>query len=152
MSPVYNRTMLPIVYEILAYYKCDRCGYCCKEMPVELLEKEVKHFRKITKKGDWKDSTNLKSPCPFYNQTEGLCRIYSQRPEICKAFPLYPYDIPFGVRIFGLDKCCIAKELDLEIRDFARNKLKTIIPKSEPDKTVINMDIFEVFLEWKKRQ
>ncbi len=77
--------------------------YFLKAFPFEFV-----HTYQIKTKKGW---------CIFYNQQEKKCSIYSLRPSVCKAYPLYVDILFMGGSPYGLipniTKC---KDVDSEIR------------------------------------
>lgn len=92
-------------------FKCVRCGECCRNLfgkrfgaailPQEKtqLEKQAKkigvsvNFYPLTK--NWSSEVTLwqftDNKCPFLHANE--CRIYNDRPLLCRAYPLMPYGV-----------------------------------------------------------
>lgn len=89
------------------YFKCRRCGLCCKEiglpydsdtviklsdrMKVSISEIINRYYGKVIKEGvsfDLQDEKGI--PCPFLkkNGEKHLCEIYDIRPSGCKMYPL----------------------------------------------------------------
>ena len=70
--------------------KCSKCGQCCSNF-IPLTEDEVKRLKKIVRKRKLKPHRNhvvnamYDATCPFLND-ENKCRIYEDRPMICKFF------------------------------------------------------------------
>jgi len=71
--------------------KCSNCGECCgSHLP--MMEHEVTRIRRLIKKQKIKPTVRgagmvkvIDMRCPFLSN-ENKCRIYKDRPEICKAF------------------------------------------------------------------
>lgn len=76
---------------------CSGCGWCCQvltRVKIDNLEtaeeKEYAIARGIPLDGTkW---FNVIEPCPLLTHSN-KCTIYENRPKICKAFPLYPWQI-----------------------------------------------------------
>lgn len=60
---------------LVRFGECKRCGQCCK-----LYLPTVNETMKYTQ-------------CPFLLENN-LCRIYSERPQLCRNFPEYPAETP----------------------------------------------------------
>lgn len=52
-------------------WKCNRCGACCEVLPVMLLGKVCEHYDKENK----------------------LCKIYNERPDVCRVKHSYGEDV-----------------------------------------------------------
>jgi len=78
---------------------CLDCGNCCKTSKPLIEEddiKEISEFLNISRNqvisdylekdsdGDW--TINI-LPCPFLNEADNKCKIYSARPKDCREFP-----------------------------------------------------------------
>jgi len=111
------------VLEILKYEKCVQCGKCCRQAPVNLDMEEVAEIAKslkidlqefVTKYGQKRTGGGiyLKSPCPFLENKKGgktACRIYADRPGVCKIFP-FSFE-PFPIAVQWVDDCHIATNI-----------------------------------------
>ena len=76
--------------------KCEKCGRCCKELKLEIVELDLIREPKlravaIRLKEPNEDKNNpfdktyiLPNPCPF--QDDNKCKIYPTRPNICVVF------------------------------------------------------------------
>lgn len=82
--------------------KCSNCGGCCANI-IPLTEPEFNKLRRIVAEGDMKPITIADHPdfewpddgqplydmtCPFmeYGEHGMKCRIYKQRPKVCKLY------------------------------------------------------------------
>ena len=79
---------------------CQKCGKCCRKFEASLdLENEKnkqaldlikKHFAegkmKMILKEYKKIGFFIEGPCQHLDGKTGLCKIYRQRPDICKTF------------------------------------------------------------------
>lgn len=93
-------------------FKCLRCGKCCR-LRVKLSKEDIK---RIEKKGHTnfidEDAGNNKCMkminlyCIFLTVDTGIasCKIYKQRPEICRKYPFFKNktmtDCPFISKTF----------------------------------------------------
>jgi Fe-S-cluster containining protein len=87
-------------------FKCERCGYCCETLfdtdqqplaGLTLLPEEIDRFdskliQPFIAKGNTEPTTILLyqlvlGRCPYLSK-EKTCKIYRERPLVCKAFPL----------------------------------------------------------------
>jgi len=104
----YHRACL----KVLEHFECRRCGQCCK-FPVHVKPKEVKRIARQTKLPPHKFCTDvegliyLKHPCPFFEESDKRCRIYSIRPEVCR---LYPFEVSRPI-LQAIDLCPLAEEI-----------------------------------------
>lgn len=89
---------------IFSLFTCQRCGLCCSTGPqtpeasgialwpdehkriARLLHVTVKRLRRICYRDD--GYYHLQYPCPFYDVSQRACRIYRQRPFICRQYPI----------------------------------------------------------------
>jgi len=120
------------------YFKCSRCGWCCKIAPATITYNEltkISHYLKITNKRMLKKNCfttldgqlKLRSPCPFYIQ--GKCKIYNIRPLICRTYPF-----KYGTNLLqAIDKCEKAKA----IFDFYKKNLDAVDRMSLAEKQKI---------------
>ncbi|RLG31917.1 hypothetical protein DRN80_06860 [Methanosarcinales archaeon] len=96
--------------EILGYFKCERCGECCRTLPISLGWDDIERLYKdegetfLDKLDDNAIENCLKTPCPYLECNE--CVIYDKRPLVCRVFPFefaYPFpsirDCPMGKKI-----------------------------------------------------
>lgn len=82
---------------------CTRCYECCG-IAAPISEEEYKRLKKFLKTSEgqeiYKKSLKIKKQkesdgsifmyCPFINFTNGRCRIYQHRPQVCKDFHCSP--------------------------------------------------------------
>ncbi len=78
---------------------CLKCGNCCKVSKPVLKDSDIANIAeflgmtidqiedKYLELDEEKDWTFNKLPCPFLNQTDNSCQIYSARPKDCRKFP-----------------------------------------------------------------
>lgn len=69
--------------------ECSKCGRCCSNF-LPLSEREIRYLKKIVRKRNLKPYfrpmlANPEVVCPFLDNSNH-CSIYSDRPDICKAF------------------------------------------------------------------
>jgi len=82
-------------------FECEHCGNCCKGNILTLLPHEVPKLTKLAQKLNlpipniMADTRFIKpvfklfaTPCPFW--TGDRCKIYENRPLICRAYPIRP--------------------------------------------------------------
>ncbi len=93
------------LYKIQSELGCERCGRCCTiSSPISLEPQDVERLsarlgigiRKTIQKyaarvevdgqGAW--AMKRASPCIFFDEATGLCKIHPARPIVCRAFPL----------------------------------------------------------------
>ena len=91
-------TRIPLTVErifgIVSYFRCDRCGKCCREIPdIALTNKDMERITNYLGKSIKKmtvveeNRRLLKSPCPFHKSDIG-CTIYAVKPLACFLYPL----------------------------------------------------------------
>ena len=107
---------------------CTRCGTCCTTSQPELFDEDIVRLARklnmsvkefIDKYCEIVEVTTpvvrvypaLKSPCPFFDRDRKICTIYSDRPLICRTYPIYIIpDIDLAV-IVDIGVCSVAKTL-----------------------------------------
>ncbi len=80
---------------------CMKCGVCCENTEMELSEKDIRRILKIIKDNPQlkqfyiidkttgeKKLRNINGRCIFQNPEDLSCKIYENRPEGCKFYPL----------------------------------------------------------------
>lgn len=74
--------------------ECSNCGKCCSNILL-ISEQEKKKIKKFIRENHIKplNTQNVlmsyQDICPFRNNKEHKCEIYSVRPEICQKFQCY---------------------------------------------------------------
>lgn len=79
--------------------ECSQCGACCSNL-LPMTDKEVKRIHRYIKKNHVEEYKHLipvsgvviDMTCPFMDDSKQKekCRIYPERPEICKQFICSP--------------------------------------------------------------
>jgi len=110
-------------------FRCTHCGKCCYTPGAGLyLEKEdmdrickhlgwtMKKLKRLCRYDKNLKTWALKQPCPFYDEDEKRCKIYSVRPLTCTQYPLHPplKEMPYHLAV---DAFCP------EAREFAKETL-----------------------------
>lgn len=81
-------------YEVIdktADGKCSGCGECCSDL-LPLSDAEIKRIKEYVKKHNIKEqwhtvlATATDLTCPFRDNVNKKCLIYSIRPAICRSF------------------------------------------------------------------
>jgi len=77
--------------------RCSNCGVCCTETEMLLSQKDIirlekkgfskKHFAKYNRQG-YAQLKNREGYCVFYNAEKRKCRVYVDRPEGCRVYPV----------------------------------------------------------------
>lgn len=112
-------------------FDCRKCGRCCKEIGLPYDPRFVRRlannyessFEKIIERyygrwindNKWTSMEEKRTPCPFLKENK-RCKIYSIRPDSCRAYPL---DTDFGRQEVN---CPAYKEFYLE--SFVRDALE----------------------------
>lgn len=81
------------VYDFTKNGKCSSCGSCCSRY-LPLSSKELKEIKRYVKKYHIKPQKHLMPTteptfdltCPFRDDNNRICTIYSLRPQICRSF------------------------------------------------------------------
>ena len=73
-------------------WKCVRCGLCCIKYTVRLTPQEAIYLSKVVPIEQDEKGFILKRagvPCPFleYSVMGARCKIYFEKPWVCRAFP-----------------------------------------------------------------
>lgn len=123
----------PFLVEILSYFRCDRCGECCRIAPAVVDDDELVAIAGKTgnEAFDALDGDILwnafKTPCHFLS--EQGCRIYDIKPLVCRLHPFSLKNMGFVTLIL----CPLGKEIQKELENFIRSKGVTKI-RYEHDK------------------
>lgn len=81
------------VYDFTEDGECSQCGACCgRYLPIS--EKELKKIKRYVKKHHIKPQKHIPPTveptfdltCPFRDDNNRICIIYSLRPQICRSF------------------------------------------------------------------
>jgi len=92
----------PIVKDFLETFKCQQCGKCCREATAGtvITKEEVKRLADLKHQSrklfrslyifERGDKLCMQQPCQFLVVLQGKpgCSIYTQRPRVCRIFPL----------------------------------------------------------------
>ena len=165
--------------EILSYFKCERCGECCRTLPISLGWDDIERLYReegesfLDKLDDNAIENCLKTPCPYLKGNK--CTIYDKRPLVCRVFPFefaYPFpsirNCPLGKKISaelgklerelrgGGEKGMEGGEHDAAIRRTmeAYDRFGNFMYESEGMKcevTVVSMELLEEFLKRLRR-
>ena len=81
------------VYDFTKDGECSSCGSCCSRY-LPLSSKELKEIKRYVKKHHIKPKEHifpttepmLDMVCPFRDEENKICTIYSLRPKICRSF------------------------------------------------------------------
>ena len=128
--------------KINEFFKCERCGHCCRDIPAQVcpedivriahhLDKSVEIFMKefIIEHDD--GSTYLYYPCPFF--TERGCKIYQVRPLSCALHPfLVTYEDPLSTALSILQisrDCALANKIYSAFIKLCENEFKEVSRK-----------------------
>jgi len=92
-------------------FACQSIGYCCTSSNVRLnfddierISKEKRDFIEFDTKGPLLKGTT-EGRCPFLSNAN-RCRIYKDRPFVCKSYPFYLSYVEGIVYIDVLQTCC----------------------------------------------
>ena len=93
---------------------CAHCGICCTRTQMPLCEKDVKRLERLNySKEEFSRATkvgytrlrNRRGHCFFYDVDSRSCKVYSNRPEGCRLYPVI-YDESKGIMV---DEICKAR-------------------------------------------
>ncbi len=100
--------------EILSYFECERCGECCRTLPISLSWADIERLYKIEGEGFFDKLDNdaiencLRTPCPYLK--DNRCMIYDKRPLVCRVFPFeFAYPFP-SIRL-----CPLGRKISAEV-------------------------------------
>jgi Fe-S-cluster containining protein len=149
----------------LKQFNCQRCGACCRgetlsaESGVVLNPTEVQKLAyalavpRSRFKQDYtyvkNDRRLLRYPCPFNTEGSHSCRIYGQRPVVCRTFPLHsPLAGPDGIYLLVVASLCpegrrVAAEFLKMRRDMA-NSLKELGQPEQEKVKQASRDFWEI--------
>jgi len=111
-----------VCWNILDFFQCHKCGWCCIKIPVFISDDEIKilaeicgvPIKRFQKKFCSYHGTeiSLKEPCPFLLQ-DNSCMLYPSgdmdvRPLVCK---FYPFSVDRFV-LFGIERCQLSKNIN----------------------------------------
>ena len=131
---------IEIVEEILKYFECKKCGNCCKDKDIQLVEGDLKrlHIPPRNVGSFVKDRetlevvTYLEHPCEYLTK-DNLCKVNEFKPTVCRIYP------------FRLDKalylCPLGKEIHEEIKRAREAEVETFADFLEYLKIIKNMKI-----------
>jgi len=99
---VHGRGHHYVPWKDISGWKCIRCGQCCREYIVSLSYYEalilaLKHNAPIIKmKNKYYLMPRADGSCPFLTKIGSVayCRIYYERPTVCKLYPFYVSNRP----------------------------------------------------------
>ena len=100
--------------DILSYFKCERCGDCCRTLPISLGWDDIERLYKeegesfLDKLDDNAIENCLKTPCPYLKGNK--CMIYDKRPLVCRVFP-FEFAYPFP----SIRHCPLGKKISAEL-------------------------------------
>jgi Fe-S-cluster containining protein len=120
-------------------FVCERCGECCRVYTVILSENDIQNISSLgysldsfavidtdPKEGTKTILKREKDGCIFlsYNGGKALCKIYKNKPSICKTYPFFhkevisckPHDLVKGSFLYKrtLEKGTDKKGIDAE--------------------------------------
>lgn len=143
----------PVAKSVLGFYKCERCGKCCREERVLLGMQELNKLKKFSEKNgenfeicverDIGKGVYLKLPCPYLiengngkeKENECSCKINGIKPNVCINYPfifLYGYFVslafcPCGDKIIK-DMYEFNKECGVKVEEkISDNKMSQIV-------------------------
>jgi len=91
-----------VPWRLVRSWRCIRCGRCCIVYSVPLLKSEVVNLTRkygevvVIRGGKYILKSKPNSECIFLSWINGkaYCRIYFERPLVCRLYPLYIRLIP----------------------------------------------------------
>lgn len=69
------------------YFKCCRCGNCCRLRFISVTDDEIDRLKKIGHKEFFEKNNIKRINGRCYFQKDGSCGIYKDRPKVCREFP-----------------------------------------------------------------
>ena len=95
-----------------SYFRCERCGECCRTLPISLGWDDIERLSFLDKLDDDAIENCLKTPCLNGNK----CTIYDKRPLVCRIFP-FEFAYPFP----SIRNCPLGKKISAELGKLSRN-------------------------------
>ena len=115
---------------------CQDCGNCCRETEMILSDRDIarimKNGRKNLLPNNFVDKTddgffqlkNINGHCVFFDLKTKLCKIYENRPQGCRFYPL---TFNLETKLCVLDEVCPRPELFFPSSKSRINTCKDII-------------------------
>ncbi|MFX0076734.1 MAG: YkgJ family cysteine cluster protein, partial [Candidatus Hermodarchaeota archaeon] len=115
---------------------CQDCGNCCRETEMILSARDIarimKYGRKTLRPNDFVRKTddklyqlkNINGYCVFFDRSTKLCKIYENRPQGCRFYPL---TLDLDTKMCVLDEDCPRPELFYPDNNSRINTCKDII-------------------------
>ena len=136
-----------LTLNVPAYWKCLRCGECCRNLvgrrfgmaitPQEKQRLEILarrrginvHFAPLTWNG-YKITLYqfTQKICPFLDQNTNRCKIYPWRPLACKMYPLHPYGVSDCTALDRLQRRGFKVIFPPQLQNAAIKYLQTVVP------------------------
>ena len=97
LEEMFNRDLT--VTDLTVDGKCSNCGACCNDI-IPLTNADINRIKNYVKKNNIKPinhSNNFlvrpsyDAVCPFRDEENSICTIYSVRPAICRFFTCHDY-------------------------------------------------------------
>jgi len=108
---------------------CDRCGKCCTQTSMQLSSEDIKRLESLgyrskdftTTRKRFRSLKNVNGVCYFFDTKSNSCKVYANRPEGCRYYPV----------IYCLDeeKPIIDEEVCKKASTVTKEELKRITPK-----------------------
>lgn len=109
----------PLILECLSFFECKKCGECCRDCPVQLIDEELMVLLKRDgdKVFDLLDEdvitgNALKAPCSYLKNN--ACEINDIKPFVCRV---YPFTLKY-MHFLAVCLCPMGKEIADELQKF----------------------------------
>ena len=121
---------------------CFRCGLCCKETEMLLLEEDIerlerkgypRNFFALLDKEGYAKLRNVQGYCVFHDAKNHRCRVYADRPSGCRLYPVIFVE-SIGIRV---DNICRSK-VTFNDTDVKRKGIKVLKLLERIDKEAKN--------------
>jgi len=119
---------------------CDRCGKCCARTSMQLSHQDIKRLERIgyrsknfatTRKGI-RTLKNVDGVCFFFNTKCSGCKVYENRPEGCRYYPI-AYCLEEGKPIIDEEVCSKAYTVTKEEMNRIAPKLTELVRRIMED-------------------
>ena len=126
-------------------FKCAKCGQCCREVPGDLNEREIKRLEQMGYRNFYEGQifrSFRRDPhtgaCIFLS-AENLCKIHDIKPASCRGLPFTVFAVRPGKILAGIDKHVYSSCKGFYTGDMDLEELRRVAPHLE----VVIRDVVE---------
>jgi len=140
-------------------FRCLKCGECCKHLAgrrfgMVLTPAEYRRLNRLARlHGTRLDAVPLvggvigarlyqmtHDVCPFLDRRRNRCKIYEQRPIVCRMFPLHPAGLMSCTALTQLTRLGLPVEFPADMKRAATEYLLTVHPIIKGADLVYSLD------------